>query len=199
MPTEMQSENPTSQQSQPPSLKPSIVSSPHPSRFLKDGLNNKQEQYSLLLKGDKVYSGGNSIYSTPERYSFRQDTDGRVLVTEMATETPTVIWEKKFDDSDLFSDGQFFAQLQGDCNFVIKQTKPTKKTRWDSKTNQSPNKPDCALAIFPNANPARISLYKGTPPFNNPEDELWWEPIQLDTASSNTRFSFGAHGFSNDR
>jgi len=164
------------------SLKPNDIFRPNffPSSSPSVQPNVDGVHYSILSKLERIDSGEPPIHSTPIGYFIQQHTDGNVFVTEQTNHSslPLVVWEKLINSDVDSSESRLYAKLQGDCNFVMKQTEPIKKTYWDSQTSQHPNRIACALVIFPEANPPRISVYKGPPPYSNREDELWWEPLQ---------------------
>jgi len=139
--------------------------------------------YSLLNKGERVDSGRSLLHSKPWKYAILQRPNGHVFVieeTSIMNSSSSVVWEMNImTDLQQQESKTYFAKLQGDCNFVIKQVTPIKKTYWDSKTSQYPNiETACSLLIFPEANPPRIAIYKGLPPYDDRNNnELWWEPL----------------------
>lgn len=179
-PSEYASPSPSSQPSFRPSKKRSLSILPstvEPSAFPSEepSVSPSHMYYSLLVRGERIESGKTAVHSVPEGFSIRQDEDGRILVSQETNEGSTVVWEKSVQDSS--SAGTFYAKVQGDCNFLIKQTDPLLKTRWSSRSSQHPKRTECGLAVFPAANPPRIALYKGEPPYDDPENQLWWEPL----------------------
>jgi len=182
-PLNIPSTNPTRLPSLVPSAGPTHLPSIAPSTFLQSSTDQPSvtppPYYSLLLKGERIESGGAAVESMPKGYSIRQDEDGRLLIAQAGDSS--IVWEKnvKGKKKDVtrstITTRTFFAKLQGDCNFLIKETYPVSMTYWSTKSSQAPNQVECGLAVFPSAN--RVALYKGPPPYDNPDNVLWWEPL----------------------